>query len=59
MQPRLRTLAVTDDEETLKKIEAMIQSYDLPPKNVEVALQLILATTAVKTPRPSRRESAG
>jgi hypothetical protein len=49
MQPRLRTLAVTDDEETLKKIEAMIQSYDLPPKNVEVALQLILATTAVKS----------
>jgi type II secretory pathway component GspD/PulD (secretin) len=50
MQPRLRTLAVTDDEETLKKIEAMIQSYDLPPKNVDVALQLILASTADKTP---------
>ena len=48
MQPRLRTLAVTDDPETLGKIEAMIQSYDLPPKNVEVALQLILATTAGK-----------
>ena len=50
MQPRLRTLAVTDDPETLVKIEAMIQSYDLPPKNVEVALQLILATTAGKPP---------
>lgn len=50
MQPRLRTLAVTDDEETLKKIEALIQSYDLPPRNVEVALQLILATTAEKSP---------
>ena len=50
MQPRLRTLAVTDDEVTLKKIETMIQSYDLPPKNVEVALQLILATTADKPP---------
>jgi hypothetical protein len=48
MQPRLRTLAVTDDPETLEKIEAMIQSYDLPPKNVEVALQLILATAAGK-----------
>jgi len=46
MQPRLRTLAVTDDEETLRKIDEMIRSYDLPPKNVEVALQLILATTA-------------
>jgi type II/III secretion system protein len=50
MQPRLRTLAVTDDEETLKKIEAMIQSYDLPPKSVSVALQLILATAAEKPP---------
>ncbi len=50
MQPRLRTLAVTDDEETLKKVEALIQSYDLPPKNVEVALQLILATTAQNPP---------
>jgi len=48
MQPRLRTLAVTDEPETLAKIEALIQSYDLPPKNVEVALQLILATTAGK-----------
>ena len=48
MQPRLRTLAVTDAPETLEKIEAMIQSYDLPPKNVEVALQLILATAAGK-----------
>jgi hypothetical protein len=50
MQPRLRTLAVTDDEETLKKIEALIQSYDLPPKSVAVALQLILATAAEKPP---------
>jgi len=50
MQPRLRTLAVTDDPETLGKIEAMIQSYDLPPRNVEVALQLILATAAGKPP---------
>jgi len=50
MQPRLRTLAVTDDPETLEKIEAMIQSYDLPPRNVEVALQLILATAAGKAP---------
>jgi hypothetical protein len=50
MQPRLRTLAVTDEAETLKRIEALIQSYDLPPKNVDVALQLILATTADKQP---------
>jgi hypothetical protein len=50
MQPRLKTLAVTDDEETLRKIEEMIQSYDLPPRNVEVALQLILATTPEGAP---------
>jgi len=50
MQPRLHTLAVTDDPETLQKIEVLIQSYDLPPRNVEVALQLILATTAEKPP---------
>jgi hypothetical protein len=45
MQPRLKTLAVTDDEETLRRIEEMIRTYDLPPRNVEVALQLILAST--------------
>jgi hypothetical protein len=50
MQPRLRTLAVTDDEETLQRIEDLIRNYDLPPKNVEVALQLILATTAEGAP---------
>jgi type II/III secretion system protein len=50
MQPRLRTLAVTDDPETLRKIEELIQGYDLPPRNVEVALQLILASTAEKAP---------
>src|SRR5207249_5334056 len=41
---------ITDDPETLKKVEAMIQSYDLPPRNVDVVLQLILATTAGKPP---------
>jgi type II/III secretion system protein len=51
MQPRLKTLAVTDDEETLQRIEEMIRTYDLPPKNVEVALQLILASTD-KQPGP-------
>lgn len=50
MQPRLKTLAVTDDEETLRRVEAMIASYDLPPRNVEVALQLILASAAAKPP---------
>jgi len=45
MQPRLKTLAVTDDAETLQKIDEMIRTYDLPPRSVEVALQLILATT--------------
>ena len=50
MQPRLKTLAVTDDPETLRRVEEMIASYDLPPRNVEVALQLILASTAAKPP---------
>jgi hypothetical protein len=44
MQPRLKTLAITDDVETLRKIGEMIRGYDLPPKNVEVAFQLILAS---------------
>jgi len=45
MQPRLKTLAVTDDEATLKRVEEMVRTYDVPPKNVEVSLQLILAST--------------
>src|SRR5512145_314946 len=39
MQPRLKTLTVTDDEATLQKIGELIRGYDLPPKNVAVAFQ--------------------
>src|SRR5258705_2956054 len=55
MQPRLKTLAVTDDEDTLRRVEEMIRSYDLPPKNVEVALQLILASTESQPEKISPR----
>ena len=46
MQPRLKTLTVTDDEATLRKIGELIRGYDLPPKNVAVAFQLILASAS-------------
>jgi len=55
MQPRLKTLAVTDDEDTLRRVEEMIRSYDLPPKNVEVTLQLILASTESQPEKISPR----
>jgi len=55
MQPRLKTLAVTDDEETLRRIEEMIRAFDLPPKNVELALQLILASTEKQPEKISPR----
>lgn len=45
MQPKLKTISVTDSPETLDRIERLIAEYDLPPRNVEVSFSLILAST--------------
>lgn len=43
-QPRQKTLAVVDTEASLARIAALVAAYDLPPRTVEVSVQLIMAT---------------
>jgi type II/III secretion system protein len=53
MQPAQRTLTVQDAPENLQRIAALIGSYDVPPKNVEVSVQLILASAGAAQPEPA------
>ncbi len=43
-QPKLKTITVQDFPINLKKIGEAIKGYDLPPKNVEVIINLIMAS---------------
>jgi hypothetical protein len=46
MQPKLKTISVTDRPAVLERIATLIAEYDLPPRNVEVSFSLILASTS-------------
>src|SRR5213593_2992225 len=53
MQPAQRTLTVQDVPENLQRISGLIGSYDVPPRSVEVAVQLILASSGDKSQEPT------
>ena len=53
MQPAQRTLAVQDEPGNLDRIQALVRSYDLPPKSVEVSVQLILASAGAGSQEPA------
>ena len=42
LRPRLRTLVVEDRVSVLDRITGLIESFDLPPRNVEIKLTLVL-----------------
>lgn len=44
LQPRLKTIVVQDHPGVLDRIGPLLQSFDLPPRNVEVTLSLFLGT---------------
>ena len=44
LRPALKTLVVEDRVSVLDRVEALLQSFDLPPRNVEVVVGLFLAT---------------
>jgi len=44
LQPRLRTLVVQDRSDVLTRVATLLESFDLPPRNVEVTLSLFLGT---------------
>jgi hypothetical protein len=52
-EPRRKVLTVLDTPENLSRIQELIAAYDLPPRNVEVAVQLILASAGQASPEPA------
>jgi hypothetical protein len=44
LQPKLRTIVVQDRAAVLDRVASLLQSFDLPPRNVEVTLSLFLGT---------------
>src|SRR5207245_8683311 len=57
-QPAQRTLTVVDAPDTIQRISGLIGAYDVPPRNMQVSVQLILASSragaAAAAPRPTR-----
>ena len=53
MQPAQRTLTVQDVPGNLPRIVGLIESYDVPPRSVEVSVQLILASSGEKSEAPA------
>ncbi len=52
-QPHQHTLAVTDTPQNLQRIASVIASFDIPPRAVEVSVQLILASSGEGAPEPT------
>ena len=44
LQPRLKSLTVQDHVSVLDRIAALLQSFDIAPRNVEISLSLFLGT---------------
>ena len=57
-QPAQRTLTIVDAPENLQRISGLIGAYDVPPRSVQVSVQLILASSgegaAAPAPPPIR-----
>lgn len=53
VQPRLKAITVLDAPANLEAISGLIAGYDVPPRAVEVAVQLILATAGTGGAPPS------
>jgi hypothetical protein len=53
MQPAQKTLTIQDSPDRLERIASLIESFDLPPRSVEVSVQLILASAGAASQVPS------
>ena len=51
-QPHQKTLAVVDTKEAIQRMEELVAGFDLPPRTVEIAVQLILASSERSSPDP-------
>ena len=52
-QPHLKTLTVVDAPENLARMADLVASYDLPPRSVQVSVQLILASSGPGSTEPA------
>jgi len=52
-QPHQRTLTVVDTPDVVRHVETLIAGFDLPPRTVEVAVQLILASAEKASQAPA------
>ena len=52
-RPHQRTLSVVDTPRNLARIAEAIAAFDVPPRAVEVAVQLILASSGEGSPEPT------
>ena len=59
IEPRLRTITVQDRRDVLDRIQDLIASYDVPPRNVEFTITLILASRTEESDQPISREVRG
>src|SRR5262245_38390849 len=55
VQPRIKTVTVTDTEENLKKMADLIASFDLPPRVIKLVIQLMRAEEGTPQEKPQRR----
>ncbi len=53
LQPRARTLVVEDLPEVLERARMLLLGFDLPPRNIELTLTLVLGTDRREPGRPS------
>lgn len=52
-QPHQKTLTVVDTPASLLRIAALLEAFDIPPRSVEVAVQLILASAGPAASEPA------
>jgi hypothetical protein len=55
IQPHIKTIVIQDHESNLKKIEAVLSTFDTPPPSVDFSIQLILARKSDSAP-PAEKE---
>jgi hypothetical protein len=53
LKPALRTLVVEDTQSVLQKVAAVLESYDLPPRRIEVTVNLFLGRREDEEGAPS------
>ncbi|HZI93644.1 MAG TPA: secretin N-terminal domain-containing protein [Patescibacteria group bacterium] len=55
VQPRIKAVTVTDTPESIRRIEALITGYDLPPRAITLVVQLMRAEEGPPQDKPPRR----